>query len=318
MLIFFCSRGQYNQHHIDDNNTTNMKQNKLKSWSLTCEERWRRLSLRLFVRAFALQTFLLASSCFGASNFYSSMLCICCFGALNFLNAFSLKHLMHLAECEWMSKIHEARENAVAGCLYWLCWACLHAHAGSLIVFNPAWSSLKDNLFRLFFIFNLGLVWKIIFFLIPHNQFFYNGIKEAPCDNVGCSGEPRRELFECLPSLFHLVIERFSNTCNLKWYSIIFFLFTDHFFFPGSSLLCQYCVCELLQRSCDVGHVLQVVSCQQAFLQLFVLFEFLCHVLHVVFLELDEFFFFHLNDPVDDCLVDSFFEPWNILQVNHF
>ena len=50
-------------------------------------------------------------------------------------------------------------------------------------------------------------------------------------------------------------------------------------------------------------------SCQQAFLQLFVLFEFVCHVLHVVFLELDEFFFFHLNDPVDDCLVDSFFEP---------
>ena len=157
MLIFFCSRGQYNQHHIDDNNTTNMKQNKLKSWSLTCEERWRRLSLRLFVRAFALQTFFLASSCFGAWNF---------------LDAFSLKLVMHLAECEWMSKIHEARENAVAGCLYWLCWACLHAHAGSLIVFNPAWSSLKDNLFRLFFIFNLGLVWKIIFFLIPHNQFF--------------------------------------------------------------------------------------------------------------------------------------------------
>ena len=76
MLIFFCSRGQYNQHHIDDNNTTNMKQNKLKSWSLTCEERWRRLSLRLFVRAFALQTF------FGVKLFWSLKLL--------------LKHVMHL------------------------------------------------------------------------------------------------------------------------------------------------------------------------------------------------------------------------------
>ena len=36
------------------------------------------------------------------------------------------------------------------------------------------------------------------------------------------------------------------------------FSFTDHFFFPGSSLLSKYCVCKLLQRGCDVRHVLQV------------------------------------------------------------
>ena len=136
----FCSRGQYNQHHIDDNNTTNMKQNKLKIWSLTCEERWRRLSLRLFVRAFALQTFFWRQAVLELETFlmpfHSSTLCI-------WLNVNGCPRFM------------KARENAVAGSLYWLCWACLHAHAGSLIVFNLAWSSLKNNLFWLFFIFKL-------------------------------------------------------------------------------------------------------------------------------------------------------------------
>ena len=104
----FCSRGQYNQHHIDDNNTTNMKQNKLKIWSLTCEERWRRLSLRLFVRAFALQTFFWRQAVLELETFkmpfHSSLLCI-------WLNVNGCPRFMKLEKMQWQEVYIDSAEH---------------------------------------------------------------------------------------------------------------------------------------------------------------------------------------------------------------
>ena len=104
----FCSKGQYNQHHIDDNNTPNMKQNKLKSWSLTCEERWRRLSLRLFVRAFALQTFFWRQAVLELETFlmpfHSSTLYI-------WLNVNGCPRFMKLEKMQWQDVYIDSAEH---------------------------------------------------------------------------------------------------------------------------------------------------------------------------------------------------------------